>query len=89
MHVCSFSGEAADLPRGKRTARDVLSTLSEHPRVSTWDMSETPWLRKRITELERGGLIESKNEPFPWHRYALTEAGEADLLFKLGRQSSD
>ena len=82
MHICSFSGAPANLPKGERTAKDVLAALSKHPRVSTWDMTEIAWLRRRIAELERGGLIESKDEPYRWHRYALTEAGKAELTHK-------
>ena len=65
-----FSGPAADLPRGQRTPEAVLSALRINPRVSTWDMSESPWLRDCIDSLKRSGEItEDKNEPYPWHRY--------------------
>lgn len=73
-HGCfdSFSGLAADLPKGKRTKENVLSALRLNPRISTWDMSEHPWLCGCIADLKRENLIvEDKDEPYPWHRFAV------------------
>lgn len=76
----SFSGAAADLPKGKRTANDVLAVLAKSPRVSTFDMSEHRWLRDAVYELHKRGLIdEDPTEPYPWHRYTLTDAGRKHL----------
>lgn len=81
VRIDSFSGAAADLPKGQREASDVLRVLLNHPRVSTWDMSETPWLCGRITELQRAGLVsDDKSEPYPWHRFNVTEAGRRLLM---------
>ena len=78
--LCSFSGAAAELPKGRRSDTDVLRALAPSPRVSTWDMSEHRWLCGCIDSLKRGGLItEDKAEPYPWHRYNLTEAGAAAM----------
>ena len=79
MHIDYFSGEAADLKRGHRSADDVLAVLEKHPRVSTWDMSELSWLRAAIESLEQRGLIAAQDEPYPWHKYKLTDAGRATL----------
>ena len=66
----SFSGPAAQLPPNRRTPAHVLAALRMNPRVSTWDMSETAWLRGCIEALKNNGrIIEDKDEPYPWHRY--------------------
>ena len=66
----SFSGPASELPRGQRTPEKVLDVLRRNPRLSTFDMSETPWLRGCIDALKSSGqIIEDKNEPYPWHLY--------------------
>lgn len=83
IHIDYFRGAAAELKRGKRGADDVLAVLAKHPRVSVWDMSELSWLRAAIGDLERRGLIESRDEPYPWHRYALTDAGRFKYQSKL------
>ena len=83
MHIDYFSGEAADLKRGHRGANDVLAVLERHPRVSTWDMSELSWLCAAIDDLERRGLIAAQEEPYPWHRYKLTDAGLAILTHNV------
>lgn len=73
----SFSGAAASLPKGKRELTDILRTLQRHPRVSTFDMSECGWLWRGISDLKKHGLVRELDEPYPWHRYALTDAGLA------------
>ena len=66
----SFSGPAAQLPPSQRTPAHVLAVLHRNPRVSTFDMSETPWLRGCIDALKSSGqIIEDKDEPYPWHLY--------------------
>lgn len=70
----SFSGPAAQLPPNKRTPAGVLAALRINPRISTWDMSETPWLRGCIDALKADGRIEEdKDEPYPWHLYLVTK----------------
>lgn len=66
----SFSGHAAELPRGKRTPADVLEALKRDPRVSVWDMGDLPWLRNAIGDLiEAGSIVYDASEPYPWCRY--------------------
>ena len=66
----SFSGPAAQLPPNRRTPAGVLAALRMNPYVSTWDMSETAWLRGCIETIKNNGRIsEDKNEHYPWHRY--------------------
>ena len=76
----SFSGSAAHLPKGRRTAMNVLVELSRFPFVSTWDMSENAWLRNFIDQLKKDGLIEEVPEPYPWHRFRITSAGATELM---------
>ena len=53
--------------------------LADDPRVSTFERGPA-WLESLLSELLKTGLlIEDKTEPYPWHRYALTEAGRAML----------
>lgn len=76
----SFSGALADLPPRRRTPENALAVLAKRPRVSTWDMSETPWLQRLVTNLKGEGLIaEVKTERYPWHRYELTDKGRRRL----------
>jgi len=79
MFIDSFSGSVIELKRDKREPLDILNCLNKDPRVSTWDMSETPWLRKRIAILIKDGLIAEKKQPYPWHRYELTSKGIEEL----------
>jgi hypothetical protein len=75
----SFSGALAELPPGRRTVADALRALSRDPRVSTFERGK-PWLERLIRELLDAGLVvEDKAEPYPWHRFVLTEAGRAAL----------
>lgn len=78
MHIDSFCGRAADLPRPLRSAANVLLELSKDPRVSTWDM-EQDWLRNCLKRLELDGLIRAEDAPYPWLRYSLTNAGRDSL----------
>lgn len=70
----TFSGAAAELKRGQRSPENVLDALRRDPRISTWDMSEHPWLCRCIDDLKRtGSITEDKNEPYPWHRFIIKE----------------
>lgn len=70
----SFSGPAAQLPPNRRTPAGVLAALRINPRISTWDLSETVWLRGCIDALKSSGrIIEDKDEPYPWHRYDIAK----------------
>lgn len=71
IFIDSFSGPASDLKASHRTPAKVLECLKKNPRVSTWDMSEHPWLQGCIAGLEKQGLIKSVPEPYPWHRWEI------------------
>lgn len=78
IHLCSFSGAVAALKPSLRTPANVLAVLEKHPRVSTFDMSETPWLAGCIdTLLAKGLIVEDKSEPYPWHRFNPTNVAMA------------
>ena len=80
VHVCSFSGSVAELTvRQKKDSMIVLRVLSNDPMVSTWDMGEGG-LWKTIKRLEDTGLIASVKQPYPWHKFVVTEAGKAEML---------
>jgi len=69
--ICSFSGSVADLKNTRydkgRTEENVLKCLAKDPKVSTWDMSENPWLCQIINILESKGLIIVEKAEYPWH----------------------
>lgn len=78
----SFSGALCDLKTTQRTEANAVAVLAKSPRVSTWDM-ETKWVRSLLNDLTRSGLIvEVMSEPYPWHRYALTNKARALLAQK-------
>lgn len=79
MFIDCFSGDAVDLRGNQRTPMAVLKVLEKNPRLSTWDMGETPWLRGCIDKLLQLNLIAYADEPYPWHRWTLTESGKAAL----------
>ena len=77
VHLDSFSGSLGDLPRGKRTTMDALRVLDDDPRVSTFERGPA-WLEALLlSDLKFAGLIVEIDEPYPWHRFALTDAGKA------------
>ena len=78
MFIEYFSGALADLKKDKRTEENALAVLAKHPRVSTWDMSDK-WLCGLIDTLKRKGYIVEHDEPYPWHRFEVTEAGNERL----------
>lgn len=75
----SFNGALADLKRGQRTTENALAVLKKSPMVSTWDMSENKWLWRLVCDLKESGLVVELEQPYPWHRYALTDKGMALL----------
>ena len=80
IYIDSFSGTAADLPPSKRTPGHVLRALARDPRVSTFDMGESRWLRGCIDALVRLEHINpDPAEPYPWHRYDITDKGRERL----------
>ena len=79
IFIDSFSGAAASLPKRQREPIDILRALHKHPRVSTFDMGDNVWLWRGIDSLKKQGLVRGLDEPYPWHRYALTDAGMAAL----------
>jgi DNA-binding HxlR family transcriptional regulator len=79
IHICSFSSTAAELKKSGRNENGVLYALKYHPRISTFDMSEKAWLRNIIERLEEKELIRREDEPYPWHRWSITDAGNAAI----------
>ncbi len=78
VFIDSFSGGAANLKPRDRTPNGVLAALQRDPRVSTFDLSELPWLRGCIDILKRDGRItEDKTEPYPWHKFNINKTMEA------------
>jgi hypothetical protein len=78
--ICNFSGALADLKKRHRSTVGALRVLRQSPRVSAFDMSELPWMRNLLKDLERSGLIEEcKGEHYPWLRFKITDAGQAEL----------
>ena len=86
IFLCSFSGEAADLPKGQRTHRDILRVLAMHPRVSCFDLCEHAWLAHACEDITRAGLAvyDKDTDRYPWVRYVITEAGQAWLQQPAG-----
>jgi len=74
-HICSFSTEAAELKPSNRTAFNVLLALQDNPRISTFEMSDKPWLCRLVKTLEEKNHIKPINEPYPWHKWKITKAG--------------
>jgi len=80
--LCSFSGSLGELPKGKRTVQNALQVLAADPRVSTFERG-TAWLESLLAELLGLGLVtEDHAEPYPWHRFNLTDEGRAVLAHK-------
>jgi len=76
IHICSFASAVSDLkPKQKRDPIMVLRCLERNPRVSTWEMGEHN-LYLTINELKRRGWITELDEPYPWHRFGITEGGQ-------------
>ena len=82
MHIDSFSGAVASLPKKARSEKSVLFVLKNNPSVSTWDMSEEVWLRNIIYSLEKQNFVVSIQRAYPWHRYEVTELGKRHLSGK-------
>lgn len=76
VFIDSFSGSVADLAPDRRnrpkqrTPEKVLAVLRRDPMVSTFDMSEHPWLCDCIETLKRDGrIVEDESTRYPWHRF--------------------
>lgn len=79
MHIDSFSGPAANLPRGERSIDNVLKALAKNGRVSCFDMDQD-WLRNCIARLQQEALIViDRSEEYPWLRYHLTAYGKSQI----------
>jgi len=79
FHIDTFTGSLSELPRGKRTVRNALHVLAADPRVSTFERGGA-WLESLLADLQALGLVaEGKSEPYPWHRFNLTDAGRQML----------
>jgi len=71
MHICNFSGDVVALKRGSRTDENVISVLKANPKISTWDMSENPWLCLIIKRLLKLKKIKEEESDYPWHKYSV------------------
>ena len=79
VHLDSFSGSLGELPKGRRTLLYALAVLADDPRVSTFERG-VGWLESLLHELQFNKLVmEDKAEPYPWHRFNLTDAGRQML----------
>lgn len=79
VHFDRFSGSLSELPKGKRTIKNALRVLSADPRVSTFERGDQ-WLDSLLLELRMTGLVvEDMTEPYPWHRFDLTDKARAML----------
>ncbi len=79
VHLDSFSGSLGELPKGRRTLVYALAVLADDPRVSTFQRG-VGWLEALLRELQFNKLVmEDHAEPYPWHRFNLTEAGRQML----------
>ncbi len=85
--LCSFSGDAAELPKGKRKPMDILAVLARNPRVSCFDLSDLDWLANGCHDLRVAGLVEYDitTVGFPWVRYPLTDKGRAAIGAAVGQ----
>ena len=73
--IDSFTGALGDLPKGGRSIENALRALQTNPRVSTFERGPA-WLESLIREmLSSGVIVNVPDEPYPWHRFALTELG--------------
>ena len=79
ISIDSFSGRAAELPRKERTVQKLLQALAADPRISAFERGNY-WLANLLREArDRGLIVEDKAEPYPWHRFDLTDAGRQAL----------
>lgn len=69
IHFCCFSNDIIDLKKRKRTEENVISILKKRSKISTWDMSENPWLCYLINRLIKLKKIKKEESAYPWHRY--------------------
>ena len=79
ISIDSFSGRASELKRGERTVLKLLQALAADPRISTFERGNW-WLENLLQDAQQKGLImQDKDEPYPWCRFNLTDAGRAML----------
>lgn len=77
IYLDSFTNAGVvDLKKSMRNENGVLNALNINPMVSTWDMSENPWLCRIIDSLKENELIVSEKQEYPWHKFVLTQAGK-------------
>jgi len=73
IFIDSFSGDAANIKPKERTVENLVLVLKENPKISTWDFSENPWLHRLIKDALEKWMIKEAYEPYPWHRYVITD----------------
>ena len=75
MILCDFSTGISDLTRKqKQNPLIVLYTIMNNPRINTWEMGEHG-LWRTVDKLVKAGYLEVMPEPYPYHRYKMTDAG--------------
>lgn len=65
----------ADLKPSMRHENGVLNVLQRHQYISTFTLSENQWLVVIINKLKKDGSIVELNEPYPYHKFLVTEKG--------------
>lgn len=84
MFIDSFTNcSVVDLKKSGRNENGVLNALRTNPRLSTFDMCEYRWISKIIKSLEEKGLIIPVDEPYPWHKWELTDAGVREITTNI------
>jgi hypothetical protein len=79
VHIDSFAGRATELKPKDRTVLKLLQALAADPRISTFERGNY-WLENLIRDAKQQGLIVSDpEEPYPWCKFDLTDAGRAML----------
>lgn len=70
FHIDTFSGNVSDLKRGHRTEENIIAVLRRDPLVSCWELGEHAWLRNRIYDMvKRGVLVEDHSQSYPWCKF--------------------
>lgn len=65
-----------ELEQGERTTEGVLRALSRQPRLSVWAIEKTEWLQVIMRDLKVRGLVERRDDTWPFYRYVPTWRGE-------------
>lgn len=76
VFIDSFSGSAAEMTRVDQAVPiKVLRVLVRDGKVSVWDRDASPSLHRSICDLQKRGLIDKGDAPYPWYRFHVLPAG--------------